>query len=525
MLTYYLLALLPAIAAFATGSIAIYVWQQRSVTGAKSFFGCILCIFVWCFFAVLEYLSTEATPRIVFGKLQYLGIPFFAVYWLVFTLRFTHHDAHLTPQKIRGLMVLPFLSMIFAFTDPLHGLIWQSVELGHTPAPQLMIQHGWWFSYVMMPYNYLLLLGGVGVLLSAFFTSSQIYRHQILILLAASIIPFFSSLLYLLTGLHFYGLDLTPVSFALSSLIMIVGLFRGKLFEVSPISYRTVFLNTEDAVIFLDTKNHIVDLNPSACQESLFGNVLGQPFHVGFPAYQHLLTTPLTQEITETIKLFHLSQTLLKEVKIRALYSPGRRPVGSVVIIRDVTVEHQKQAQLKHFAYFDSLTGLCNRRQLEISGQLALSSAGKGLWPVALLYVDLNDFKPINDIYGHQIGDTVLIYVAKCLKTCVRQGDIVARIGGDEFVALLFKANQNAANNTRERLSMRLRQTIELEHHSLQITASVGVACHPQDGCTLSELLHYADQAMYRDKKTQRHQRSPRRSLTDQTQGRMGSPK
>lgn len=523
MLTYYLLALLPAIAAFATGSIAIYVWQQRSVTGAKSFFGYIFSIFIWCFFAVLEYLSTEATPRIVFGKLQYFGIPFFAVYWLVFTLQYTHNDSRLNHQKMRLLMVVPTLSMIFAFTDPWHGLIWDTVELARTPAPQLMIQHGWWFSYVMMPYMYLLLLGGVGVLLYAYFSSSQIYRQQILVLLSATIIPFFFSILYLLASVHLYGLDLTPISFALSSLIIVVGLFRGKLFKVSPISYRTVFLNTEDAVIFLDPKNHIVDLNPSAKRESLHAKILGKPFHIGFPAYQHLLSTPLTQEITETIKLFHHSQTLLKEVKIRALHSPGHRPVGSVVIIRDVTIERKKQAKLQHFAYVDSLTGLCNRRQLEVTGKLALSTAGKELWPVALLYVDLNDFKPINDTYGHQIGDTVLIHVAKCLKTCVRQGDIVARMGGDEFVALLFKANQNAANNTRERLSLRLRQTIDLETHSFQITASVGVACHPQDGSTLQELLNCADQAMYQDKQVYRDHRTAGRSLADQTQGKMGS--
>ncbi|WP_299403811.1 histidine kinase N-terminal 7TM domain-containing protein [Acaryochloris sp. IP29b_bin.148] len=509
MLIYYLLALLPAISAIATGSIAIYMWQQRSVTGAKPFIGCIVSICIWCFFSVLECLSIQATPRIVFGKLQYLGIPFFAPYWFIFTLQYTHHDARLSHQKMRWLMVVPLLSLLFAFTDPLHGLIWTSVKLGRTPAPQLMIQHGWWFSYVMMPYNYLLLLGGVGVLLNTYFASSQIYRQQILVLLSATIIPFFSSLLYLLADVHLNGLDLTPISFALSSVIMIRGLFRGRLFEISPISYRTVFLNTEDAVIFLDTRHHIVDLNPSAYRESQHRDVLGQPFAVGFPAYQHLLTTPLPVEITDTIELSHPSHPLFKEVKIRALQSPGYRPVGSVVIIRDVTVEHQKQVQLQQFAYFDSLTGLCNRRQLEITGKLALSSAGQGLWPVALLYVDLNDFKPINDTYGHHIGDIVLIHVAKCLKTCVRQGDIVVRLGGDEFVALLFQANQDAAHNTRERIAVRLQQTLDIEAHTLHITASIGIACHPHNGRSLPELLHWADQAMYQDKQVYRAQHSP----------------
>lgn len=274
-------------------------------------------------------------------------------------------------------------------------------------------------------------------------------------------------------------------------------------------------MNTAEAVIFLDTKNHIVDLNPSAYEETNHTDLLGKPFQVGYPAYQHLLSNPMAKEITETIRLFHHQQTVLKEVKVRALQSPGNRPVGSVVIIRDVTVERRKQAKLQHFAYVDSLTGLCNRRQLEITGELALSPAGQGSWPIALLYVDLNDFKPINDTYGHQMGDIILVHVAKCLKNCVRQGDIVARIGGDEFVALLFRANQDAAYNTRERLSIRLRQTLEVKAHTLQITASVGVACHPHDGSNLQELLHHADQAMYQDKQTYQARQSSRPFLSD----------
>lgn len=522
MLIYYVLALLPAIAAFATGTIAVYVWQQRSVTGARAFFGCILSIFIWCFFAALEYLSNDETTRIVFGKLQYLGIPTFAVFWLVFALQYTHNDSYLNPRRVGLLTVIPVLSMAFAFTDPWHGLIWASVDFSRTPAPQLIIKHGWWFSYVMMPYIYLLLLGGVVALLYTYFASSQIYRQQILILLMATLIPFFFSILYLLAGVHLYGLDLTPISFALSSLIVMVGLFRGKLFEVSPISYRTVFLNTTEAVIFLDTNNHIVDLNPSAIQESIYPQALGQPFHVGFPAYQHLLSVPLANEVTETIKLFHHQQAILKEIKIRPLRSPGNRLVGSVVIIRDVTVERRQQARLQHFAYIDSLTGLCNRRQLEITGALALNSTRQESWPIALLYVDLNDFKPINDTYGHHIGDRVLIHVAKCLKSCVRRGDIVARIGGDEFVALLFRANQDAAYNTRERLTLRLRQTLEVETHTLQITASIGVACHPQDGDNLQELLHCADKAMYQSKQTHRAQQSVSPSLLDQSRTNTG---
>lgn len=193
------------------------------------------------FFAVLEYLSTEEITRIVFGKIEYLGITTFAVFWFVFTLQYTHNDAGLNYRKIQLLMVLPCLSLLFAFTDPWHGLIWKTASLVLDPTPQLLIEHGWWFRYVMIPYNYLLLLGGVAVLLYAFFDSSRLYRQQTLVLLAAAIFPFFFNILYIFAGVTLYGLDLTPVGFAISSIIMQLGLFPGKLFEVSPISYRTVF--------------------------------------------------------------------------------------------------------------------------------------------------------------------------------------------------------------------------------------------------------------------------------------------
>lgn len=504
MFLYLLFALLPAIAAFASASAMIFAWQRREVVGARAFSLFAGSAFIWCFFAVFEHLSTAETARIIFGKLQYLGIAPLAISWLIFTLQYTHNDAWLRRRNVALLALIPLLSLFFAATDPWHGWVWSSASLVTTPIPALEIEHGWWFNYVMIPYQYCVLLVGVGLLLHAYFASSAVYRRQILILLIATFITFTFNVLYIVADATPYGLDLTPVGFALSSIVMQFGLFKARFLELAPISYRTVFLNTAEAVILLDTRGNIVDLNPPAREECEGIKAIGQAFDDIFPQYRSILQQQIAPEMTRTLQLRQQNRTVYKEVKVRFLRSPGGRRVGSVIIIRDVTLERSRHEQLKRFAYRDSLTGLFNRRQLGLSAQQALQTTASDCWPIALLYIDLNHFKVINDTHGHAVGDAVLVYAARSLQACVRKGDLVARLGGDEFAALLLRADRAAALATRQRLIEQYDRPADVEGYRFQITASIGVACHPQHGSTLSELLNYADQQMYQEKQARR---------------------
>jgi diguanylate cyclase (GGDEF)-like protein len=178
--------------------------------------------------------------------------------------------------------------------------------------------------------------------------------------------------------------------------------------------------------------------------------------------------------------------------------------VGWAIIIRDVTLEYQQQNELKRIAYLDELTGVCNRRQLEITAMNVLSPDSQSNWPIALIYLDLNAFKPINDTYGHEAGDVVLSHVARCLQTSVRSDDLVVRWGGDEFVVLLLRANREVANNASNRIRSHLQKPVEFQGNLLQVGASIGIACFPQDGKTLRDLLHSADQEMYQYKQAGR---------------------
>ena len=517
---HLLAALLPLTAACATAILLLQAWQRREVDGTRAFARFLGAVLIWCFFSTLEQLSPSAQLQIAFGKIEYFGIAPLPVLWLIFTLRYVQQDKWLRRPIVCGISVIPLLTLIFALTDRWHGLVWQATEFQLEPFPKLIITHGWWFNWVMIPYFYALYILSYAVLLIASFSASKLHRKQTLMLVAAGMCPLFFNMLYVIAGVQLYGLDVTPIGFGFAGVFVYLNLFNAKFLDIAPISYKTVFLNTTDAVILLDIQRRVVDLNPAALLESPqrtdTATAIGQPFGRVFPDYHPLmqqLETSQTGELTETIGLPYLPansrsgpvQEAFREVKVRLLRSPGGNSVGWVIIVRDITLEKQQQKQLERFAYIDSLTGLFNRRQLELTAEEVFSLQPEDLadsnhHPIALLYVDLNQFKPINDTYGHEVGDAVLQYFADCLQRSVRKGDMVVRLGGDEFAALLYDADEKMALEVRSRLSKLLEQSVVLIGYRLTLSASIGIACYPVDGTTLPMLLRQADKNMYKEK-------------------------
>ncbi|HVE46203.1 MAG TPA: EAL domain-containing protein [Acidimicrobiales bacterium] len=170
---------------------------------------------------------------------------------------------------------------------------------------------------------------------------------------------------------------------------------------------------------------------------------------------------------------------------------------GIVLTARDMSERKSFESQLTHKAFHDDLTGLANRALLSDRVRHALARRTVAGERLALLFLDVDDFKTINDSLGHAAGDTVLVAAAERLATCLRPADTIARLGGDEFAVLLEATNTDQAINLAERIITTLHQPLAVEGVEVFVSASVGIAMVEQDQTTPEELLRNADLAMY----------------------------
>ncbi|MCX7802922.1 MAG: PAS domain S-box protein [Meiothermus ruber] len=176
---------------------------------------------------------------------------------------------------------------------------------------------------------------------------------------------------------------------------------------------------------------------------------------------------------------------------------------GIVVGMRDISERKQQQAYVEYMAYHDELTKLPNRRALRRAAEELLSRASQREIPVSLLYLDLDNFKTVNDTLGHDVGDELLVEVSQVLSKQLRAEDMLARLGGDEFACILFNTDTEQARQVASRMSRAIRSALGAgnpAHKLPSLGVSVGIASFPKDGRTFVELLKVADIAMYQAK-------------------------
>lgn len=189
------------------------------------------------------------------------------------------------------------------------------------------------------------------------------------------------------------------------------------------------------------------------------------------------------------------------------IVEPGDNRSRLVAMIHDVSERKQMEDRLQHLAYHDPLTGLANRARLFEELEAALAEERRGGRGFALLFIDMDNFKEINDTHGHKVGDEVLIEIGHRLATSLRQGDIVARYGGDEFLVLARSvARAEEARRLAERLGARVSEDLPMIHDgAARVTASIGIVMPDSRLRSSAELLQRVDAALYRAKREGKH--------------------
>jgi diguanylate cyclase (GGDEF)-like protein/PAS domain S-box-containing protein len=208
-------------------------------------------------------------------------------------------------------------------------------------------------------------------------------------------------------------------------------------------------------------------------------------------------------ECLETQRLTRIGSAIDVSLSVSPIKDASGHIAGASTIARDITQRKAAEKQIQFLAYYDALTGLPNRTLLQDRLTRALASARRRKDKVALLFLDLDRFKTINDSLGHSVGDLVLQQVAERLKKWAREQDTVARVGGDEFLIVLTAVKEPAdAAVAAERLMNTMNAAYVVQGHSLGISCSVGISIFPEHGAEGETLIKNADAAMYSAKES-----------------------
>jgi diguanylate cyclase (GGDEF)-like protein/PAS domain S-box-containing protein len=275
-----------------------------------------------------------------------------------------------------------------------------------------------------------------------------------------------------------------------------------------------------DAVVCTDIEGDITFLNPVAEQMTGWSllEAAGRPMTEVFRTLNVTSTEP-TETTAELailqVRAVHLppSCTLIRrdgleipiEDSIAAIHGRDGEAIGAVIVFRDVSAAQAMAQQMTHSAEHDVLTGLPNRMLLNDRISQAIAAARRHAKQVAVLFLDLDGFKHINDSLGHSIGDRLLQSIAERLAACVRGADTVSRQGGDEFVVLLSELTQpEDAAVMAGRMLRAVAESHSIDQHDLHVTTSIGVSVFPDDGENAETLIKNADTAMYQAKENGR---------------------
>ena len=223
--------------------------------------------------------------------------------------------------------------------------------------------------------------------------------------------------------------------------------------------------------------------------------------------YRDSLKTGETYEITHRL-LFDDGRVKYVKEECETHFDGGGTALASIGSVQDVTKQkllenmlHEQKEVLSHLAHHDTLTELPNRTLLYDRLSQAIPKAKREEAKFAVLFLDLDHFKEINDSLGHDIGDEVLKEVARRFKSMMREGDTLARLGGDEFTVLMENLTQGQdASILAQKLLDSLSQTIVIDDNFLYLSCSIGISLYPADGTSVQDLLKYADAAMYKAK-------------------------
>ncbi|MGD7044380.1 histidine kinase N-terminal 7TM domain-containing protein [Jeotgalibacillus proteolyticus] len=474
--------------------------------GVQPYFYLTLFSSVFTFAYALELASPSLEQMRFWLRIEYLALPFIPVFTLLMCLEYAGKKI---PQWISlSLFVIPIMTIFFHNTNELHHFYYSSIGLQpDTPFPVLKLEWGPWF-YVHSIFVFLCLMYSIIVLILQLKQPLFRFRMQIITMAAGLVMPIIANHFYL-NGLSPHGIDLGPVSMSASFLFHGAAILSYQVFNVSPIARETVFENMRDGVMVINQNGVLMDFNETMKQmlPVLKSKKIGSRIEDVLRNNPSLLAVLTKGKECEERVLLH-NQWIHVQIRFSPLWNKTK-VIGQIITFADITDRVHIQEKLQYLASTDGLTKLFNRCHFHSRADDLFNRYEQEGGVVAIVMVDIDHFKSINDTFGHITGDAVLQNTAKLIKECLTEKDIIGRYGGEEFIVCLPERTREDVLALTERMRNSLMESsISIGDKTISVTASFGVsaACiSPGDESCKDSLIQQADTALYEAKRSGRN--------------------
>lgn len=501
--------------------MAAYAWGRRNEPAAKP----LLLVFalgaVWAFAYGMDMASGNISIKIFWTQIYWSAAAFGPLVYLLIVFEHLELTHLLTRGRLAFLLIPPLLIIALVWTIPYHDLLLYDFFVERIgPLDVLLKKNGVLYIPIFLA------LQGVSIvsyyyLIRSFSSTSLIKRRQSAVILFALVVPFIVNIPAILNVSPIKDFDFTPHSLVISSALFAFAIFRYRLLDIIPLARNALVETLPVGVVVLDSKYRIVDINPSAQTFlQIDDSVIGRDSQDALPHLDPVFHGHFDDGLmNKEISLDHPSGTpKFVDAHVIPLQDREGKSNGWIITLSDVTerrqVNERLQAQLDQIASLhnqlheqairDPLTGVFNRRYMNDAMERETLRAGRHEYPLSLLMVEIDNFKRVNDTFGHDAGDFILQQIAGLIQTSIRADDIPCRFGGDEFVLMFPVTPVEAARQCGERILQGVSDLrVDYEGKSIGgLTLSIGVAAFPKDGNTALLALRAADEAMYRAKQT-----------------------
>lgn len=512
--SYWLPATL-TLGAFICGALALLAIRLPVFPGRTHFIVAQSALFWWTACDAIEHLQQRPEGAQFWAEFAHFGILLGPGCWGLFVWNYIYGRYKPSPRILDIVLAVTSVAVwLTALTNDRHHLIYrQVIEVAPPPHALFAYTHG----PVYMAYHAMLFADALiayCILIYAIVQADRIYRQHYIGFALGTAFPWIANALFV-TGVLHVPFDVTPFTVFLANAIFYWLIRKRQMFDLLPIAHGLLLDVIPDPILVLDGQGRVAECNEAARRLAGTPHLTGR-WLSGLPALEGLAQSDMEGgelALGTPPRTFDVGGTPLSYAGLA---------VGRLVLLRDIShrkqvelklreakaeLERQLEAnlelqrQLKEETIHDPLTGLHNRRLFDGLAPALTAEADRSGQPLALVMIDIDHFKRLNDGYGHQAGDAVLRAMGTFLRAHSRQSDAVVRFGGEEFLILMphTLAHQAVARIESWRSEF-ASQTVEHGDHTLTATFSAGIALYPDHATSLEEALGCADQALYKAK-------------------------